>query len=137
MGKILSRHQRVFQQLLEADRRARQRVEHARENADKILSEADEEAEEIVKKAEREAEEKAEEIVRQARETQRSRETEDSTEAAKTDGEPPDADSLRDQASRHRQSAVDFLVEWVTLAETSDRTTEDGSKEAAAKKDSR
>lgn len=136
MGKTLSSHQRMFQKLLESDRRARERVERARNKAEEILAEADEAADAIVNEARQQAEKEAERIVRQAREQSRNRESAGKSQAPADEG-PADTDSLRDLAGSNMENAVACLVDWVTLAETTPRHNQNRSKESAPKKDSR
>lgn len=103
----MERAAEVLQQLLDADRAARERVDAAREQAEKIVKNAHEEGDNIRATAREKAEKAKQEAVAAAEDEQ--------IEAPEPPG--PDPETLRRRADQNMNAAVDLLVAWVTLRE--------------------
>ena len=118
MAKILSRHQNVLRELLEADRRARRRVARAREKADRMRQDAETEADSIENEARQAAAKEADRLIQEARKESEARENSQSAPAVFSLLGPTDVESLQETARANKERAVDFLVGWITAVET-------------------
>jgi len=106
-----SEHQSVLEQLIEAERRARERVDRAREEADSIIKDAKREADSLVDKAKEEAQAEADKMVEEAKK-QTKEETGEIGSTSDTDVDK--VETLRSRAQENMAQAVNFLVNWVT-----------------------